>query len=62
MHCPVAVVCGERTDAFTPPLVARQAEALPHGRMEVLPGLGHFGPLEDPDAVAESVLRAFALA
>ena len=48
--------------AFTPPLVARQAEALPHGRLDVLPGLGHFGPLEDPGAVAESVLRAFALA
>jgi pimeloyl-ACP methyl ester carboxylesterase len=30
--------------------------------MEVMPGLGHFGPLEDPGAVAESVLRAFALA
>ena len=60
--CPVAVVCGERTDAFTPPLIARQAEALPHGRAEVLPGLGHFGPLEDPGAVAESVLRAFTLA
>jgi pimeloyl-ACP methyl ester carboxylesterase len=62
VRCPVAVVCGERTDAFTPPLIARQAEALPHGRAEALPGLGHFGPLEDPGAVAESVLRAFTLA
>ena len=62
VRCPVAVVCGERTDAFTPSLIEQQADALPHGRTEVLPGLGHFGPLEDPGAVAESVLRAFALA
>ena len=62
VRCPVVVACGEHTDAFTPPLVARQADALPHGRMEVVPGLGHFGPLEAPDAVARSVPRAFALA
>ena len=60
--CPVTVACGERTDAFSAPLIEQLADALPHGRAEVVPGLGHFGPLEDPGAVAESVLRAFALA
>jgi pimeloyl-ACP methyl ester carboxylesterase len=25
------------------------------GRVEVLEGIGHFGPLEDPDALAASV-------
>ena len=60
VRCPVTVTCGEHTDAFTPRLVELQAAALPHGRVEVLPGLGHFGPLEDPAAVAEAVRRAFA--
>jgi pimeloyl-ACP methyl ester carboxylesterase len=60
VRCPVTVVCGEHTDAFTPPLIEQQTAALPHGRMQVLPGLGHFGPLEDPESVAESVVSAFA--
>jgi pimeloyl-ACP methyl ester carboxylesterase len=60
VRCPVTVVCGERTDAFTPPLIEQQAAALPHGRAEILPGLGHFGPLQDPAMVAESLMRAFA--
>jgi pimeloyl-ACP methyl ester carboxylesterase len=59
LRCPVTVACGEHTDAFTPPLIERQVAALPRGRMEVLTGLGHFGPLEDPAAVAESILATF---
>jgi pimeloyl-ACP methyl ester carboxylesterase len=59
IRCPVTVACGERTDAFTPRLVEQQAAALPYGRVEVLPGLGHFGPLQDPAAVAGAVVRAF---
>jgi pimeloyl-ACP methyl ester carboxylesterase len=57
--CPVTIACGEHTDAITPAVVERQAAALPHARTEVLPGLGHFGPLEDPGAVAASIRRAF---
>ena len=34
----------------------------PAARLEILPGLGHFGPLQDPDAVAASVLSFFASA
>jgi pimeloyl-ACP methyl ester carboxylesterase len=62
VRCPVTVACGEQTDAFTPSLVRQQATALPHGRVDVLPGLGHFGPLQAPSAVAASVVRAFAAA
>jgi pimeloyl-ACP methyl ester carboxylesterase len=50
------VVCGERTDAVTPSLAARVAERLPHGSLEVMAGLGHFGPLEDPVAAAASIV------
>jgi pimeloyl-ACP methyl ester carboxylesterase len=52
----VRVVCGERSDAIPPPLAARIAARLEHGSVEVLPGLGHFGPLEDPDAAVASIL------
>ena len=51
---------GAVTDSFGPAVIERQADALPFGRPEVMPGLGHFGPLQDPGAVAASVRRAFA--
>jgi pimeloyl-ACP methyl ester carboxylesterase len=55
--CPVLVACGERTDAIVPKLGQKLIDRLPAGRLEVMPGLGHFGPLQDPDAVAASILR-----
>ena len=58
VRCPVTLSCGAATDAMGPELLARLAQALPDATVEVLPGLGHFGPLEDPDALAASVTRA----
>jgi pimeloyl-ACP methyl ester carboxylesterase len=58
VRCPVTLACGETTDAMGPELLARLAARLPHAAVEVFPGLGHFGPLEDPDAVAASVAQA----
>jgi pimeloyl-ACP methyl ester carboxylesterase len=52
----VRVVCGERSDAVSPPLAERIAARLPHGTVEVMAGVGHFGPLEDPDAATASIL------
>ena len=60
IRCPAVVACGADTDAFGPELIELQAARLPHARTEVLPGLGHFGPLQDPAAVAAAVRRAFA--
>ncbi|MCZ7528681.1 MAG: alpha/beta hydrolase [Acidimicrobiia bacterium] len=54
---PTVVVCGELTDAIAPKMAGMIAERLPAGRLEVMPGLGHFGPLEDPDATVASMLR-----
>ncbi|MBV8160011.1 MAG: alpha/beta hydrolase [Acidimicrobiia bacterium] len=62
VRCPVVLACGETTNAFGPDLIEQQAARLPHARTEVLPGLGHFGPLEDPAAVASAVRRAFTQA
>ncbi len=52
----VRVVCGERSDAIPPTLAARIAARLPHGSVEVMPDVGHFGPLEDPDAAVASIV------
>ena len=58
VRCPVMVARGGDTEAMSPPALAGLVERLPDARVEVLPGLGHFGPLEDPAAVAGSI-RAF---
>ena len=53
----VLVACGETSTDIGPPLAEKIAERLPHGRVEVMPGLGHFGPQQDPDACVASILR-----
>ena len=58
LRCPVTVLHG-RADAPGPasfaPLIAR---AVPDGRLEAHPLLGHFGPLEDPAGMAASIRLA----
>ncbi len=56
--CPVALACGERTDAFGPSFLEADAALLPRSTIEVIPALGHFGPLQQPAAVAASVVQA----
>ena len=59
VHCPVTVALGD--EAVPPAAFGRAvAAALPQGRVASLPALGHFGPLEDPVAVAGSILASFA--
>jgi pimeloyl-ACP methyl ester carboxylesterase len=56
--CPVTIAVGD--EAAVPALFGRPVvAALPDGHLASLPQLGHFGPLEDPAAVAASVLGAF---
>jgi pimeloyl-ACP methyl ester carboxylesterase len=54
--CSVVVGAGGRSDAITPERARPIVEALPDGRLARFPRLGHFGPLEDPEAVAQAVL------
>jgi pimeloyl-ACP methyl ester carboxylesterase len=54
---PTLVVCGERTASIPPEMARTIAERLPHGSVEVMPGVGHFGPQEEPDRAVESMLR-----
>lgn len=51
----VRIVCGKHTGTITPEMGRVLAERLPRGELEVMP-LGHFGPLEDPDAAVASML------
>ncbi len=56
--CPVTLACGELTDAFGPAFLEADAARLRRPTVEVLPGVGHFGPLEQPALVARSVVRS----
>jgi pimeloyl-ACP methyl ester carboxylesterase len=55
--CPVGLACGADTDAFGPTFLEADAGQLRRSTVEVLPGIGHFGPLQQPTLVADSVLR-----
>jgi pimeloyl-ACP methyl ester carboxylesterase len=57
ISCPVVIGTGGTPGPgmFAPAVV----EALPHGRLESFPHLGHFGPLESPAEIAAAI-RAFA--
>jgi pimeloyl-ACP methyl ester carboxylesterase len=55
----VTVAFGEHTDTFGPAMFRMVAERLGRGRAEELQGLGHFGPMQDPAALAGSILAAF---
>ena len=58
--CPVTLAAGGRTDTLGEEALSLLEARLEVARVEVLAGLGHFGPLERPDLVAASVAGAFA--
>jgi pimeloyl-ACP methyl ester carboxylesterase len=57
INAPVHVVVGELSRSIDPRLGAEIVDQLPHGTLEVMPGLDHFGPQQDPDACVASLLR-----
>jgi pimeloyl-ACP methyl ester carboxylesterase len=58
--CPVTVARGGFADAGPAMAAEPIVRALPNGRLEVYEDLGHFGPLEDPAAIAAAIRRALA--
>jgi pimeloyl-ACP methyl ester carboxylesterase len=60
IRCPVTLACGSETETFDLDFLALLAERLERSTTLALPGLGHFGPFVDPDAVARSVLASLA--
>jgi pimeloyl-ACP methyl ester carboxylesterase len=57
---PVTVACGAGTDAVGPDYCRVLAGRLTDATVQVFDGLGHFGPLESPEAVARSVGAALS--
>lgn len=52
VSCPTVVARGERSGTVDKGLLGAQARALAQGTTSVFAGLGHLGPMEDPEAVA----------
>jgi pimeloyl-ACP methyl ester carboxylesterase len=60
LTCPVTLVAGAATESpLGEPNLVALASRVSRATVELMPMLSHFGPLEDPDAVVASVLRAF---
>jgi pimeloyl-ACP methyl ester carboxylesterase len=55
---PAHVVLGERSSHFPQDSMAAAVGLLPRGELEIMAGVGHFGPFEDPPRVAASILAA----
>ncbi|MDQ6909371.1 MAG: alpha/beta hydrolase [Actinomycetota bacterium] len=58
VRCPVLLAFGSHSDGLAPATIEAMEARLPSVGTEVLADLGHFGPLEDPAAVAGSI-RSF---
>jgi pimeloyl-ACP methyl ester carboxylesterase len=56
---PTLVGCGGASRDIGEALATRIADRLANGKLEVFPGLDHFGPQEDPDGAVDSMI-AFA--
>jgi pimeloyl-ACP methyl ester carboxylesterase len=54
---PTLVACGEASTDIGPAWAETIADRLPRGGLEVWPGCGHFGPQQDPERCASSILR-----
>ena len=52
------VIAGDRDRIFTPRYIARYEQVLTASETVLLPGVGHYPPLEAPDEVAALVRRA----
>ncbi len=59
IHTATVIGCGGSSTDIGPPLAEAIADRLPRGGVEVWSGCGHFGPQQDPDRCASSIL-AFA--
>ena len=57
--CPTTFACGGHDSPFGRRLTAELARRVEHGRFEEHAGLGHLGPMQNPDEVATAVTSAF---
>ncbi len=59
VRCPVAMACGETTDAIGPDVLPLLAARLPHATTDVWQDHGHFGCLADPERTVAAIRAAF---
>lgn len=57
IKAPVTVLWGERDRLCIPDGAAKLAAALPHARIEMLPGCGHTPQVEAPDRVIQAIVE-----
>lgn len=57
VQVPALVLCGEESDTISPDLAHAQAANMGSAGVELVPGTGHFLPMEHPELVAERVRR-----
>lgn len=57
VEVPVLVLAGEASDTITPDVARRQAAEFSRAGVEIVPGSGHFLPMERPDLVARRARR-----
>lgn len=57
---PTVVAVGDLDPGMVADFSPALAAALPHGTLERHPTLGHFGPLQDPAAIAAAIVRTTA--
>jgi pimeloyl-ACP methyl ester carboxylesterase len=58
--CPVLLMAGNPEEERPSHWAERLAERIPEGRFVRMDGLGHFGPMEDPERVANVVADFFS--
>ncbi|MFQ5522274.1 MAG: alpha/beta fold hydrolase [Acidimicrobiia bacterium] len=57
VEIPVLILAGDEGDPLPPDLFRAQAAQFPRAGVEIVPGVGHFLPMEKPELVAERVRR-----
>ncbi len=57
--CPVVIAYGEETTPGPAAIAPLIAERIPNGRSHKIDGLGHFGPMQDPERIAAEITEAF---
>jgi pimeloyl-ACP methyl ester carboxylesterase len=58
IKAPVTLACGTGDAHFNEEALTAVAARIADARVDVLPRVGHFGPMEDPEGVAASILAA----
>ena len=58
---PTLVMCGAHDRTCPPAMSIAMADAIPHARLVIVPGAGHYLPLERPDVVADELAAWLAM-